>query len=73
MHRFYQRDENRFTDQLELKWQTAFHEAGHIAAIYQENKRKSLPSIFFKLQVSKQTSMARPLFAKVKAVGWLRI
>lgn len=65
MQRFYQRDENGLTDHLELDWQTAFHEAGHVAAIYLENKRKSLPSISFEIHVSKQDSMVRPLFAKV--------
>lgn len=65
MQRFYQRAENGLTDHLELNWQTAFHEAGHVAAIYLENKRKSLPSISFEIHVSKQDSMARPLFAKI--------
>lgn len=65
MQRFYQREENRFTDHLELSWQTAFHEAGHAAAIYLENKRKSLPPVYFQIHVSKQDSMAQPLFAKV--------
>lgn len=65
MQRFYQRAENRFRDHLELNRQTAFHEAGHVAAIYLENKRKSLPSICFEIHVSKQDNMAQPLFAQV--------
>ncbi len=65
MQRFYQRDKNGYTDHLELNWQTAFHEAGHVAAIYLENKRKSLPTIDFEIHVSKQDSNVLPLFAKV--------
>jgi hypothetical protein len=65
MKRFYQREENGFTDHLELNRQTAFHEAGHVAAIYLENKRKSLPPVYFQIDVSKPDSMAQPLFAKV--------
>jgi hypothetical protein len=65
MKRFYQREENGFTDHLELNRQTAFHEAGHVAAIYLENKRKSLPPVYFQIHVSKPDNMAQPLFAKV--------
>jgi hypothetical protein len=65
MQRFYQQDEHGFTDHLELNRHTAFHEAGHVAAIYLENKRKSLPPVYFQIDVSKADSMAQPLFAKV--------
>jgi hypothetical protein len=65
MQRFYQRDENGFTDHLELNRQTAFHEAGHVAAICLENKRKSLPAIHFEISVGKQDGVVQPLFAKV--------
>lgn len=65
MRRFYQRAKNGFRDNLELNRQTAFHEAGHVAAIYLENKRKSLPSIYFEIHVNKQDNMAQPLFAQV--------
>ncbi len=65
MQRFYQRVENGFTNHQELNRQTAFHEAGHVAAIYLENTRKNLPSIYFEIHVSKQDSMVQPLFAKV--------
>ncbi|MGZ5018519.1 MAG: hypothetical protein ACXV8U_22360 [Methylobacter sp.] len=65
MQRFYQQDEHGFTDHLELNRQTAFHEAGHVAAIYLENKRKSLPPVYFQIDVSIADSMVQPLFAKV--------
>ncbi|MDD1620967.1 MAG: hypothetical protein LUQ11_05760 [Methylococcaceae bacterium] len=65
MQRFYHGDENGFTDHLEINRQTAFHEAGHVAAICLENKRKSLPLIHFEIRVGKQDILAQPLFAKV--------
>jgi hypothetical protein len=65
MQRFYQQDEQGFTDHLELNRHTAFHEAGHAAAIYLENKRKNLPPVYFQIDVSKADSRAQPLLAKV--------
>ncbi|MGZ5000332.1 MAG: hypothetical protein ACXV7F_08525 [Methylomonas sp.] len=65
MQRIYQRAENGFTNHLELNRQTAFHEAGHVAAIYLENKRKNLPPVFFEIHVNKPDSLTRPLSAKV--------
>ncbi|MGZ3821368.1 MAG: hypothetical protein ACXVB6_12300 [Mucilaginibacter sp.] len=65
MRRFYQHDEIGLRDHLALSWQTVFHEAGHVAAIYLENKRKGLPPIDFEIHVSKQDNMAPPFFAKV--------
>jgi hypothetical protein len=65
MQRFYQQDEQGFTDHLELNWQTAFHEAGHAAALYLENKRKNLPPVYFQIDVSQAGNMAQPLLAKV--------
>jgi hypothetical protein len=65
MQRVYQCVEIEFTGHMELSRQTAFHEAGHVAALYLENKRKRLPSIHFEIHVSKQGDMTWPLFAKV--------
>lgn len=65
MQRFYQQDDHGFTDHLELNRQTAFHEAGHVAAIYLENKRKNLPPVYFQIDVSQADSLAQPLLAKV--------
>jgi|APLak6261667961_1056064.scaffolds.fasta_scaffold08205_1 hypothetical protein len=65
MKRFYQQDEQGFTDHLELNRQTAFHEAGHAAALYLENKRNNLPPVYFQIDVSKANSRAQPLLAKV--------
>lgn len=69
MQRFYQPDEQELTGHLELNRQTAFHEAGHAAAIYAaiylENKRKNLPPVYFQIDVSKADSRAQPLLAKV--------
>jgi hypothetical protein len=65
MKRFYHRDEQGLTDHLELNRHTAFHEAGHAAAIYLENKRKNLPPVYFQIDVSKADSRVQPLLAKV--------
>ena len=35
----------------EMVFQTAFHEAGHAAAIYIRNKKKKLPPVFFKITI----------------------
>jgi len=65
MQRFYQQDEHGFTDHLELNRQTAFHEAGHAAALYLEHKRKNLPPVYFQIHASKAGSRAQPLLAMV--------
>lgn len=65
MKRFYKGFEKGVTGRMELNRQTAFHEAGHVAAIYLENKRKSLPTIHFEIHVSKRGDMDWPLYAKV--------
>jgi len=65
MQRFYQQDEQGLADHLELNRHTAFHEAGHAAAIYLENQRKNLPPVYFQIDVSQTDSRVQPLFAKV--------
>jgi len=42
-------------DDQELIRQTAFHEAGHAAAIYLYNKQKQLPPVFFKSRLKPGT------------------
>ncbi len=65
MQRFFHCDENGFADHLEISRQTAFHEAGHVAAIYLENQRKNLPLIHFEINIGKQDGLVKPLSAKV--------
>ena len=37
----------------ELSWKTAFHEAGHAAAIYLGNRQKQLPPVFFQIHIKR--------------------
>jgi hypothetical protein len=54
MQRSYKDQDKGVSDHLEITRQTAFHEAGHAAAIYLEQKRKKLPPIYFCIQLHKQ-------------------
>ncbi|MDD4913797.1 MAG: hypothetical protein PHW13_01995 [Methylococcales bacterium] len=49
----------------ELDWRTAFHEAGHAAAIHIGNQQKQLPPVFFEIQVKKPKKPEDHFFAKV--------
>ena len=49
----------------ELDWRTAFHEAGHAAAIHIGNRQKQLPPVFFEIQVKKPTASSEHFSAKV--------
>lgn len=49
----------------ELHWRTAFHEAGHAAAIFLRNRRKQLPPVFFEIQLKRPSSTDSSFFAKV--------
>ncbi len=48
----------------ELDWRTAFHEAGHAAAIHILNQQKRLPPVFFEIQIKRPLN-GKPFFAKV--------
>ncbi len=61
-------------DDQELIRQTAFHEAGHAAAIYLYNKQKQLPPVFFQITIKawerpKNTSLNDSLLAHEHFVG----
>lgn len=49
----------------ELHWRTAFHEAGHAAAIHILNRQKHLPPVFFEIQVKRPSANNHDFFAKV--------
>ena len=49
----------------ELDWRTAFHEAGHAAAIHILNQQKRLPPVFFEIQVKRPTKNSDDFLAKV--------
>ncbi len=65
MERNYQIAAPTPVDPDELTWRTAFHEAGHAAAIHILNRQKQLPPVFFEIQVKKPMEPQQDFFAKV--------
>jgi hypothetical protein len=65
MRRNYQWHKDGIVDQLELTRQTAFHEAGHAAAIHLENKQKNLPSIYFSINSRRPEHSDDRLYARI--------
>ncbi|MDO9161777.1 MAG: hypothetical protein Q8N35_08460 [Methylococcaceae bacterium] len=63
MKRKYQSKDFNHTNHQELSKKTAFHEAGHAAAIYLGNKAKQLPPVFFQILI---TELANDLQAPQK-------
>jgi len=49
----------------ELHCRTAFHEAGHAAAIHIRNRQKQLPPVFFEIQLKRPHTDQGEFFAKV--------
>ena len=49
----------------ELHCRTAFHEAGHAAAIHIRNRQQQLPPVFFEIQLRRPDSELTDFFAKV--------
>jgi len=65
MQRHYQINTSQLLNNQELAKHTAFHEAGHAAAIYLGNKQKQLPPVFFKIQIIKPDQTRKHFSAKV--------
>ncbi len=65
MQRHYQINTSQLLNNHELAKHTAFHEAGHAAAIYLSNKQKQLPPVFFKIQIIKPEQTRTHFSAKV--------
>lgn len=65
MDRNYNSTVSAYVHPDELHWRTAFHEAGHAAAIFLRNRRKQLPPIFFEIQIKRPPSNNGRFFAKV--------
>ena len=65
MERNYHATDITLLDYLELHKQTAFHEAGHAAAIYLGNKQKQLPPVFFEIRIKRPRHNNGQFFAKV--------
>ncbi|MCK9605522.1 MAG: hypothetical protein M0R33_03610 [Methylomonas sp.] len=65
MERNYQVATSAFVHPDELHCRTAYHEAGHAAAIHIRNRQKQLPPVFFEIQVKRPQSSEVEFFAKV--------
>lgn len=65
MERNYQLGDSSLVDYQELHKQTAFHEAGHAAAIHYGNRQKNLPPVFFEIQIKKPEQNNGRFSAKV--------
>ncbi|MGZ4959242.1 MAG: hypothetical protein ACXV7J_08320 [Methylomonas sp.] len=65
MERNYHAETSIFVHPDELDWRTAFHEAGHAAAIHLRNQQKDLPPVFFEIHVKRPNSLNGHFFAKV--------
>jgi len=65
MERNYLSTTSAFVHPDELDWRTAFHEAGHAAAIHIGNQQKQLPPVFFEIHVKKPKNSLDHFFAKV--------
>ena len=65
MERNYQITAPTVVHSRELHWRTAFHEAGHAAAIHIRNRQKQLPPVFFEIQVKRPNAIDQDFIAKV--------
>lgn len=65
MERNYHSENSTFVHPSELNWRTAFHEAGHAAAIHIRNQQKQLPPVFFEIHLRRSKNMCSDLSAKV--------
>lgn len=65
MERNYQITAPAYVNPYELHWRTAFHEAGHAAAIHIRNRQKQLPPVFFEIQVKRPKTQEQDFIAKV--------
>ncbi len=65
MLRHYFAEQQKSLCYQELDKQTAFHEAGHAAAIFFLNKKKQLPPVYFEIQLNKPNSKNNHFSAKV--------
>jgi hypothetical protein len=65
MERNYHSTKSAFVHPGELHWRTAFHEAGHAAAIHLHNQLSQLPPVFFEIQVIRPSDEHPDFMAKV--------
>lgn len=65
MERIYHANESILIDSKQLHQQTAYHEAGHAAAVYFANRQKKLPPVYFEIRVKKPKPNQGHFFAQV--------
>lgn len=65
MERNFCSTKSAFVHPNELNRRTAFHEAGHAAAIHLGNRQKQLPPVFFEIQLKRPSLDSRQFTAKV--------
>ena len=65
MERNYHKTSSSWINADEMDYRTAFHEAGHAAAIHIRNQQKQLPPIFFEIHIRKPQYSGEHFFAKV--------
>jgi hypothetical protein len=63
--RRFQDVETDLSDFSEINRRSAFHEAGHAAAIYLENRRKNLPLVYFQIQTRSIDAVNAPIFSEI--------
>lgn len=56
---------NTPTSHKELQKHIAFHEAGHVTAIYLRNRQQQLPPVFFQIIFNEKQQKRNPFFAQV--------
>lgn len=66
MQRTTYTDQIHLTSTNELHKHIAFHEAGHVAAIYIRNQQQQLPPIFFQIIINKEPYRQSTFFAKIE-------
>jgi hypothetical protein len=65
MERNYHSPKSAYVHPDELHWRTAFHEAGHAAAIHLYNQQSQLPPVFFEIQILRPSDNHPDFIAKV--------
>ncbi|MBS3963904.1 MAG: hypothetical protein KGZ80_05290 [Methylomonas sp.] len=65
MERNYDSSTSAFIHIDELDWRTAYHEAGHAAAIHIGNRQRQLPPVFFEIQIKRPSKTCSRFQAKV--------
>jgi len=66
MKRTYYFPKSPVTSSIERNNHIAYHEAGHVAAIYIRNRELQLPPVFFEINFNRNECAEYPFFAKIE-------